>query len=150
MTTTTKECVPVQIMRAAYMQHDTDGSTLFVTTRPETQERLEACLRAIGPYNRFHPEGVINAFREYIAPHVPDNYFRTMFDVGREYSPVLYIHMPARLNDDPWSLDSDEWEDRCRAFAEAAGADEYGPKYGSNPKTGEAYPAPRTYRVWWD
>jgi len=60
---------------------------LHLKTRPVGSETAAKLAEAIGPYNRFDPEKVAEVIRRFRG-RVEG------WEIGREYSPVIYVHIP--------------------------------------------------------
>jgi len=60
---------------------------LHLRTRRVKSETAEQLVEAIGPYNGFDPDKVKEIIRRFRG--------RVMgWEIGREYSPVIYVHLP--------------------------------------------------------
>lgn len=113
---------------------------------------LKTCLCIIGSYNYFDGPEVADAFEK----HLPTSRITggkeahrngIVVEVGRESSPVLYLHRRASsLGDDDPFLTEEDFKKQAEAFAKDAGADEQ----SMIEESGSTSTGRSTFRVWWD
>ena len=109
--------------------------------RPE--EFPEYC-RAIGQYNEFDPEKVIDALTP-VLPHVSD------IRIGRAYSPVVYLTLKYFGDGYSGVENNRRVATEIEEAALAAGAEEVGVEDGASPPSAQPQDV-MVYRMrlWWD
>ncbi len=131
-------------------------ASLHARTNPITDwKELCSTLRAVGGYNNFDPERVIDQLRPLFGD-------LSSVEVGREASPVLYVHLPYWTHQQITRTDGHECgmgeriDDADRrtlarglfAAMRAAGADEISDERAD--AFGQVSEDPYRLRFWWD